>query len=137
LGVGGGVGGKTVIAHIGNMYLEEMSSLHNGFLEVLTGLGIIGFLLGASLLLVASFRAWTAWNLHPEFAGTYVLIIHVWMSTIMSTGILGWMGYEVAIFLCIITNLDLVRELARRPAAAMKPVRWSVRALQTRQEAAG
>ena len=109
LGVGGGVGGKTVIAHIGNMYLEEMSSLHNGFLEVLTGLGIIGFILGASLLVVASFRAWTAWNLHPEFAGTYVLIIHVWMSTIMSTGILGWMGYEVAIFLCIITNLDLVR----------------------------
>ena len=28
-----------VISHIGNMYLEEMSSLHIGFLEVLTGLG--------------------------------------------------------------------------------------------------
>jgi len=137
LGVGGGVGGKTVIAHIGNLYLEEMSSLHNGFLEVLTGLGIIGFLLGAALLVVASFRAWTAWNVHPEFAGTYVLIIHVWMSTIMSTGILGWMGYEVAIFLCIITNIDLMRELARKPAAVPKPVRWSLRALQGRQQIAG
>ena len=39
LGVGGGIGGKVVISHIGNMYLEQMSSLHNGFLEVLTGLG--------------------------------------------------------------------------------------------------
>jgi O-antigen ligase len=134
LGVGGGVGGKMVISHIGNMYLEEMSSLHNGFLEVLTGLGIIGFVLGSALLVVASFRAWTAWNAHPEFAGTYVLIIHVWMTTIMSTGLLGWMGYEVAIFLCIITNVDLVREIARRPATVPKPVRWPAQALQPRHQ---
>jgi len=134
LGVGGGVGGKMVISHIGNMYLEEMSSLHNGFLEVLTGLGIIGFILGSLLLVVASFRAWTAWNLHPEYAGTYVLIIHVWMTTIMSTGLLGWMGYEVAIFLCIISNVDLVRERVRRPVPALKPVRWSQRALRPRQQ---
>jgi hypothetical protein len=66
-----------------------------------------------------------------------VLIIHVWMTTIMSTGLLGWMGYEVAIFLCIITNLDLVRELARRPAAVLKPLRWSAHALQPRHQTAG
>lgn len=137
LGVGGGVGGKMVISHIGNMYLEEMSSLHNGFLEVLTGLGIIGFILGASLLVVASFRSWSAWNLHPEYAGTYVLIIHVWMTTIMSTGLLGWMGYEVAIFLCIIANIDLVREQARRPVAMPKPVRWPTNALQPLHQTVG
>lgn len=137
LGVGGGVGGKMVISHIGNMYLEEMSSLHNGFLEVLTGLGIIGFILGASLLVVASFRSWSAWNKHPEYAGTYVLIIHVWMTTIMSTGLLGWMGYEVAIFLCIIANIDLVREHARCPAAMPAPVRWSAHALEPNHQAAG
>lgn len=137
LGVGGGVGGKTVISHIGNMYLEEMSSLHNGFLEVLTGLGIVGFILGSLLLVVASFRAWGAWNQHPEYAGTYVLIIHVWMTTIMSTGLLGWMGYEVAIFLCIITNIDLVREQVRRPALMPAPVRWQARALEPRHQAAG
>jgi O-antigen ligase len=137
LGVGGGVGGKMVISHIGNMYLEEMSSLHNGFLEVLTGLGIIGFLLSASLLVVASFRSWSAWNQHPEYAGTYVLIIHVWMTTIMSTGLLGWMGYEVAIFLCIITNIDLVREQARKIVSLPKPVRWSAHSLQPRQQTAG
>jgi O-antigen ligase len=137
LGVGGGVGGKMVISHIGNLYLEEMSSLHNGFLEVLTGLGIIGFLLGASLLVVASFRSWSTWNQHPEYAGTYVLIIHVWMTTIMSTGLLGWMGYEVAIFLCIITNIDLVREQARQPSTMPRPVRWSAQSLLPRQQAAG
>jgi O-antigen ligase len=125
LGVGGGVGGKMVISHIGNMYLEEMSSLHNGFLEVLTGLGILGFVLGGYMMVVATWRAWNQWTIHPEYAGTYVLILHVWMTTIMSTGLLGWMGYEVALFLCIATNLDLIRsrEFARAPL--FRPVRWS------------
>jgi O-antigen ligase len=135
LGVGGGVGGKTVISHIGNMYLEEMSSLHNGFLEVLTGLGLVGFVIGSYMLVMASFRAWSAWNKHPEYAGTYVLIIHVWMTTIMSTGLLGWMGYEVAIFLCIITNIDLVRERARVALPAMAPVRWNPEALVPHRQA--
>lgn len=124
LGVGGGIGGKVVIAHIGNMYLEQMSSLHNGFLEVLTGLGLIGFVIGSFLLISATWRAWNAWSEHPEFAGTYVLIVHVWMTTIMSTGILGWMGFELALFLCIATNLDLVRQRARARIMRPVPVRW-------------
>jgi O-antigen ligase len=136
LGVGGGVGGKMVIANIGNMYLEAMSSLHNGFLEVLTGLGIIGFLIAAYMLSLATWRAWDIWNRFPQFAGTYVLIIHVWMTTIMSTGLLGWMGYEVAIFLCIITNLDIVTEGTRGRVHAMTPVRWSTEALQPQNQAA-
>ena len=72
----------------------------------------------------------------PEYAGTYVLIIHVWMTTIMSTGLLGWMGYEVAIFLCIITNLDVVTEATRVRARAMMPVRWPAEALQPQRWAA-
>ena len=130
LGVGGGIGGKVVIAHIGNMYLEQLSSLHNGFLEVLTGLGLVGFVIGTYMLLLVSWRAWTAWDSNPEFAGTYVLIVHVWMTTIMSTGVLGWMGYEVAFFLCIVTNVDLLRQRARALNARMPvPVRWPSLAL--------
>jgi O-antigen ligase len=136
LGVGGGVGGKMVIANIGNMYLEAMSSLHNGFLEVLTGLGIIGFLIAVYMLSLATWRAWGTWNRFPQFAGTYVLIIHVWMTTIMSTGLLGWMGYEVAIFLCIITNLDVVSESIRVRARVMAPVRWPAEALVPQRQAA-
>jgi hypothetical protein len=64
-----------------------------------------------------------------------VLIIHVWMTTIMSTGLLGWMGYEVAIFLCIITNIDLLRERARVQAPAMVPLRWSPEALLPHRQA--
>jgi O-antigen ligase len=137
LGVGGGVGGKMVISHIGNMYLEEMSSLHNGFLEVLTGLGLVGFLISSYMLILATWRAWNAWNTNPEYAGTYVLIIHVWMTSIMSTGLLGWMGYEVAIYLCIITNVDLVMERARKPLRGPVPVRWSSQKLQPHNQVAG
>ena len=136
LGVGGGIGGKVVIAHIGNRYLEEMSSLHNGFLELLTGLGLLGFLLGTYMLVATTLRAWTAWDTHPEYAGTYVLIIHVWMTTTMSTGILGWMGYEVALFLCILSNIDLVAERARSLSHfQMRPLRWSEQALIPHSEA--
>jgi O-antigen ligase len=134
LGVGGGIGGKVVISHIANMYLEQMSSLHNGFLEVLTGLGLVGFIIGTYLLVLATLRAWTAWNSNPEYAGTYVLIVHVWMTTIMSTGILGWMGFEVALFLCIATNLDLVRQRANANVVRPVPVRWSSLTLATEEQ---
>lgn len=135
LGVGGGVGGKQVISHIGNMYLEEMSSLHNGFLELLTGLGLVGFLIGTYMLVGTTLRAWSAWDKNPEYAGTYVLIIHVWLCTTMSTGILGWMGYEEALFLCILCNVDLVRERARAMQRYdIKPLRWSAPVLSPEQE---
>ncbi len=137
IGVGGGIGGKVVIAHIGNMYLEEMSSLHNGFLEVLTGLGLVGFILGTYMLVATTLKAWVAWDKNPEYAGTYVLIIHVWMTTIMSTGILGWMGYEEALFLCIVSNIDVVAEQARSlNRLVVKPLRWSAQALVPRREPA-
>lgn len=109
LGAGGGVGGKQVLGHIGNFSLQTMSSLHNGFMEILTGLGVVGITLCVFLLIWVTIRTWRTWERHPEHSGTYALIIHVWLTTIMSTGIFGWMGYEMAFFLCIMTNIDLVR----------------------------
>jgi O-antigen ligase len=106
LGAGGGVGGKQVLAHIGNFSLQTMSSLHNGFMELL--MGVVGIGLCVFLLLWATIRTWRTWEQHPEHSGTYALIIHVWLTTIMSTGIFGWMGYEMAFFLCILTNIDLI-----------------------------
>lgn len=119
LGLGGGVGGKIVLAHIGSFSFEILSSLHNGFMELLTGLGVVGVLLGVYLLLYVTWRTFRAWKLYPEHSGTYVLIVHVWACTIMSTGIFGWMGYEMAIFLCLVTTLDLLR---RTHASEFSPV---------------
>lgn len=122
LGAGGGVGGKQVLAHISNFSLETMSSLHNGFMEILTGLGVVGMGLAVILLLWVTLRTWQTWVKHPEYSGTYVLIIHAWLTTIMSTGIFGWMGYEMAFFLCIMTNVDLIhRAQARVRSRAFEP----------------
>lgn len=122
LGAGGGVGGKQVLAHIGNFSLETMSSLHNGFMELLTGLGVVGICIGVMLLLWVTLRTWQTWVKHPEYSGIYVLIIHAWLTTIMSTGIFGWMGYEMALFLCIMTNIDLLhRAEARARQRVLEP----------------
>jgi exopolysaccharide production protein ExoQ len=124
LGAGGGIGGKTVIQNLGDIYLQTVSSLHNGFLELLMGLGSIGLLLGLYMLILVTLRAWRAWRVHPEYASLYVLIVHAWLTTIMSTGVLGWMGYEMAFFVCIMTNVDLVRrqDLRQRMAFHRRPV---------------
>lgn len=124
LGSGGGVGGKLVIENVGDISLEKVSSLHNGFMEVLLGLGAIGLVIGIYMLVLVTFRTWQAWRIHPEYSGTYVLIIHVWFTTIMSTGVLGWMGYEMALFLCILTNLDLLQyDRAWVAAKSYRPAR--------------
>jgi O-antigen ligase len=120
LGVGGGIGGKTVIKNIGNYYLQTVSSLHNGFLELLMGLGAIGLMLGVYMLLLVTVRAWRAWRQHPEFSSTYVLLVHAWLTTIMSTGVLGWMGYEMAFFVVILTNVDLLRRQDMRLRMALR-----------------
>lgn len=128
LGVGGGAGGKTVISHIGNFSLGTMSSVHNGFMEVLTGLGLVGMTICVTLLLWVTLRTWQIWQQHPEYSGTYALIIHTWLASIMSTGIFGWMGYEMALFLCIMTNVDLLhRARARVRVQAPEPAFEGVR----------
>jgi hypothetical protein len=53
----------------------------------------------------------------------------------MSTGILGWMGYEVALFLCILSNVDLIAARARALSHyQVRPLRWSGQALIPRSE---
>jgi len=90
------------------------------------------------MMILTTWRALGAWNSNPEFGGTYVLIIHVWLTTTMSTGVLGWMGYEVALFLCIVTNIDLVRERAQaHTRSRVAPVRWSALAMIPRDQIAG
>jgi O-antigen ligase len=118
LGVGGGAGGKQVIKHIGRYSLEALSSLHNGFMEILTGLGAVGITFSVFILVLVTWRTFRTWKYYPQYSGIYVLIVHTWACTIMSTGIFGWMGYEMAFFLCIISNIDLLR---RMPAPAYAP----------------
>ena len=116
-GFGGGAGGKFVISHLGIPNLQVLSSLHNGFLEALTGLGAIGFIIGLSLLIMATLSTSVRWPRQPGMLGFYIPIVHIWIMSFMSIGVLGWMNYEVMFYLILLSVLDIQREEDRMESA--------------------
>lgn len=117
-GFGGGAGGKFVIYHLGNSSLQVLSSLHNGFLEALTGLGAVGFTLGLSVLIMATLLTYRRWRRDPWMLGIYIPIVHIWITSLMSIGVLGWMNYEVMLYLILLSVLDVQSENDRVACAS-------------------
>jgi O-antigen ligase len=109
LGYGGGEGGKYVLSKIGSSNFSEVSSMHSGIMETLDGLGIIGLLLGAGILIAVTFKAYQAWKTRAQHISLYVLVIHFWITSIMSVGVLGWMNYELALYLILLALIDVER----------------------------
>ena len=123
LGYGGGVGGKHALSSVWGGSLSNMSHLHDGFLECLTGLGIFGFLLACAILVVATWRVARLWKKYPSFAGIYIWIISIWITNIMSNGVMSGMNDVVVIYLILLAHVDIVRrgvpgavDAPRRPA---------------------
>ena len=125
LGYGGGAGGKFVLSHMGaSSGAAKMSHLHNGFLECLTGLGIFGFLLACTILVVATFRVVRQWKKYPSFAGLYIWILTIWITCIMSSGVLSYMGVMVVFYLVILAHVDIVRR--GDPGPGYAPRSWEL-----------
>jgi O-antigen ligase len=122
IGYGGGSGGKYVIAHLSNQSLQVLRSLHDGFLEALTGLGVLGFVLAMTLFVAVSFSTVRWWKRAPQRAGMYVLIIHIWLTTLMSIGVLGWMNYEIMFYLILMATLDVERRQQRWTTTMAEPI---------------
>jgi O-antigen ligase len=129
LGFGGGAGGKYVLANIGNS-LDQMSSLHSGFMESLSGLGLIGFTLQLGLFLVVTYRVLKSWKRDPRGAPWYGLIVFFWVTTIMSLGVFGWMTYQMQLYFLLIGLLDWHKRYASR--ATMFSSRFQMRAREAR-----
>lgn len=85
---------------------------------LLTSRGVVDICICVTLLIWATLRICKMWLKHAEYSGIYVLINQAWLATTISTGIFGWI-YETALFLCIMTNIDL---LHRAEARARQPV---------------
>ena len=109
-GYGGGEGGKYVLSRIGISSLEQMSSMHSGIMESLDGLGIVGFLLEMGILIAVTYGAYKAWSTSSQHISIYVLVIHFWITSVMSVGVLGWMSYEATLYLVLIALLDVTRK---------------------------
>jgi len=109
LGYGGGVGGKHALSSMWGGTLSKMSHLHDGFLECLTGLGIFGFLLACAILVFTTLRVARQWKKYPSLAGLYIWIISIWITNIMSIGIMSSMNFLVVIYLVLIAHVDILR----------------------------
>jgi O-antigen ligase len=98
IGYGFGVGSRTLFYQFGTVgYSETISGIHNGFLEVALGTGIIGFCLWISSI---------SWGLFLLFKSLFkkenvemsILSILLLGSTFAGSGVGGWMDYILGFF---------------------------------------
>ena len=122
IGLGYGVGGRSLFLTVLAGFGTSMSTLHNGFLEVLTGVGLLGFMPWiASLVwtLVNAFRC----GLAGRHTGVSAIVVPVLATTVMSTGAGGAVDLPLAYFLCstaILGRAALVGRSRRLPSGAFR-----------------
>jgi O-antigen ligase len=102
LGFGFGVGSRVVFQEHG---VFETSSLHNGFLEVLTGVGLIGF-----LIWLAPFVCWIVSTMVSLIRGVRwevnIMICPLLFSTFLSQGTGGWMSVDFGLYMIMLCLAD-------------------------------
>ena len=114
-GYGFGTGGRFVaLREVGS----NASSLHNGYIEALTGVGIIGFL----PLLYAIVRA-TSWSLTSLRRGVMsseaILIVPLLLHTAVSLGFGAWMVADVLLFMFLAALSDVDSRRTLMPTAPL------------------
>ncbi len=108
-GFGFGAGGRFVaLERIG---ADTISSLHNGYLEALLGVGLIGAI--ALLIAVARVTAWSVRSIRRRSdVAVTILIFPLLLRTLVSLGFGGWVNTELVLFACLAALTD--RQAARR-----------------------
>lgn len=115
LGYGFGVGGRITFLQMG---INDVSSLHSGVMEMLVGIGAVGF--AAWLVPVAMWfcRSIAGLRIRAQVETSLFVIPLTW-GTVLSTGLGGWMDSEGGLLVLL---LALQHVLRRRRVAAMLPV---------------
>jgi len=122
LGRGYGVGGRSLFLDALSGFGVEVSSLHSGFLELLTGVGLLGFVPWIASLV------WTTMNAirsgrAAKNVSTSALMLPLLAMTVMSTGAGGWLDLPLAYFLCVTAILGHASAARlRRPAPGIGSV---------------
>jgi len=124
LGSGWGVGSRVVLLHnvgpSGGAFGGTIASLHNGVLEVLLGVGLVGFIIWACAVV------WSCWLAAAAYLrGDYLPFIIGMMvpatATFLSTGVGGWLDFFVQYFLAVTALLSLhQQQRSKRPRAAVQ-----------------
>jgi O-antigen ligase len=111
-GFGFGEGSRTVMFMFGNE-VHQASSLHNGPLEVLLGVGIIGFAIWAYAVLWGCYLvagAYLKGRDYPVIFGMFEVIA----ATFLSIGLGGWLDIHIQYFLAASALLWVQKQRVRR-----------------------
>jgi len=115
-GVGFGIGSRYMFAQGTGGFGADISSAHNGFLEVLLGTGLMGFAFWLPSLLWGV-RLAVAGYLAGQRLDVCILYAYLIATTVMSIGVGGWMSPPPAFFLAATAYLFAARSRAVQPAA--------------------
>jgi O-antigen ligase len=125
-GSGFGVGGRALFLTTLSGFSTYLTSLHNGFFELLTGVGLLGVMPWLSALLWTIRNAFVSGlrRVRTEQAAIVPLLL---VMTIMSTGAGGWFDTLVGYYLCCAAILGRPLRLQRPSAAAPRAPSASIR----------
>jgi O-antigen ligase len=108
LGAGWGVGSRVAIRQFGSIAMADVSTLHNGFLEVVLGVGIVGFAIWLSVVIWAYGLAITAYLRNDSLPFVIGFVVCA-TATLLSTGIGSGLDFVTQYFLAV-TALLWVRK---------------------------
>ncbi|MFN0088686.1 MAG: O-antigen ligase family protein [Acidimicrobiales bacterium] len=113
VGYGFGVGGREAFATVGlEGFGDTISSVHNGPLEVLLGLGVLGFAVWLPAVLWGLWQAARALLADREL--DLAILVVPWLArTVMSIGLGGWLDPMVGTFLAATTYFAMMRRAER------------------------
>ena len=109
-GYGFGVGGRAVFAQLGG----TTAGIHNGFLEVALGIGVVGFAVWFTVFAWWFLQAWRN-LLKNKDTPIYIVCVPMLFATVLSTGAGSWVSAELGLFLIVMLLID--RQLSERASA--------------------
>jgi hypothetical protein len=112
LGYGYGIGSRVAFVSIDMM---EVASIHNGFLEVFLGVGLLGGVFWIVSLIILSWRSGTAIFFQTDIP-RMIMIIPLLFATVLSSGIGGWWSIEVGLVIILLALQDYrARRIKKNP----------------------
>jgi O-antigen ligase len=134
LGFGWGAGSRAVLLKLldelpGEGFGGNIASLHNGLLEVLLGVGLVGFVVWAWAVVWSLWLTVVAYFRGERLSSIVGMVVFI-TATILSLGVGGWLDFFVQQFLAMSALLwvrarfESGRVRATRRTVAAEPAEW-------------